>query len=80
VLYASAPRLLLILVLLAFVGCTVGPNFQRPKTAVSANWQEIADPRVSTASATYRGWWRTFNDPALDRLIERAHRENLSLR
>jgi NodT family efflux transporter outer membrane factor (OMF) lipoprotein len=80
VLFASAPQLLLILVLLAFAGCTVGPNFQRPKTAVSTNWQEIADPRVSTASATYRGWWKGFNDPVLDRLIERAYQENLSLR
>ena len=70
----------LVLVLLAFAGCAIGPDFQRPKTAVSANWQENADPRVSTASATYRGWWKAFNDPALDGLIERAYRENLSLR
>jgi NodT family efflux transporter outer membrane factor (OMF) lipoprotein len=67
-------------VLLAFAGCTVGPNFQRPKTTVSANWQETGDPRVSTTSATYRGWWSAFNDPVLDRLIQRAYRENLSLR
>src|SRR5262249_28225747 len=50
------------------------------KTAVSASWQEITDPRVSTASATYRGWWKAFNDPVLDRLIEYAYRDNLSLR
>jgi NodT family efflux transporter outer membrane factor (OMF) lipoprotein len=72
--------LLLIPALLAFAGCTVGPNFQRPKTSVSANWQETEDPRVSTASATYRRWWTAFNDPVLDRLIERGYRENLSLR
>ncbi len=66
--------------LLAFAGCTVGPNFQRPKTTVSANWQETGDPRVSTGSATYRDWWKALNDPVLDRLIERAYRENLSLR
>jgi len=72
--------LLLVLALLAVAGCAIGPDFQRPKTAVSANWQEIADPRVSRSSATYRGWWKAFNDPALDQLIERAYRENLSLR
>src|SRR5262244_1857806 len=77
---ARAEVLLLMLVLGAFAGCAIGPDFQRPKTAVSASWQETADPRVSTASATYRGWWKAFNDPALDRLIERAYRENLSLR
>jgi NodT family efflux transporter outer membrane factor (OMF) lipoprotein len=74
------PALVLVPVLLVVAGCTIGPNFQRPKTSLSANWQETVDPRVSTASATYRGWWQAFNDPVLDRLIERAYRENLSLR
>jgi NodT family efflux transporter outer membrane factor (OMF) lipoprotein len=77
---ASRAVLLLIPALLAFAGCTIGPNFLRPKTSVSANWQEAGDARVSTASATYSGWWTAFNDPVLDRLIERAYRENLSLR
>ncbi len=58
----------------------VGPNFQRPKAPVSATWIETGDPRVSTESAAYREWWTAFDDPALDRLIERAYRENLSLR
>ncbi len=66
--------------LLAFAGCTVGPNFHRPKTSVSANWQETGDGRVSTASSTYHDWWKAFNDPVLDRLVEHAYRENLSLR
>ncbi len=64
----------------ALAGCTVGPDFHRPKTAVSANWQETRDPRVSTGSSTYRAWWQAFNDPVLDRLIERAYRQNLTLR
>jgi NodT family efflux transporter outer membrane factor (OMF) lipoprotein len=58
----------------------VGPDFQRPKTMVSSNWLETRDPRVSTESARYRDWWQAFHDPVLDRLIERAYRENLSLR
>jgi NodT family efflux transporter outer membrane factor (OMF) lipoprotein len=77
---ASAPQRLLILGLLAFTGCTIGPDFQQPKTTVAPNWQESVDPRVSTTEATYRAWWKAFNDPVLDRLIERAYRENLSLR
>ena len=47
---------------------------------VSSNWLETGDPRVSTGSARYRDWWQAFNDPVLDRLVERAYRENLSLR
>ena len=58
----------------------VGPDFQRPQTAVSSSWLETRDPRLSTGSATYRDWWTVFNDPALDRLVEQAYRENLPLR
>jgi NodT family efflux transporter outer membrane factor (OMF) lipoprotein len=72
--------LVLLPVVLSFAGCLVGPNFHRPKAAVSANWLDSGDARVSTESSTYREWWRAFNDPVLDRLIERAYRENLSLR
>src|SRR5262252_8410173 len=71
---------LLIPALLVFGGCMVGPDFQRPQTAVSSSWLETRDPRLSTGSATYRDWWTVFNDPALDRLVEQAYRENLPLR
>ena len=73
-------RILLVSTLLAFAGCMVGPNFHRPKATVSANWLDSGDPRVGTESATYREWWKVFDDPALDRLIARAYQENLSLR
>ncbi|HWN55280.1 MAG TPA: TolC family protein, partial [Methylomirabilota bacterium] len=66
-------------VLLAFAGCMVGPNYQRPKVSVSPSWGETGDQRVRTESTTYRDWWRAFNDPALDRLIARAYRDNLTL-
>jgi NodT family efflux transporter outer membrane factor (OMF) lipoprotein len=67
-------------VLLLFTGCMVGPDFKRPKVAVSESWLETGDRRVSTESASYRNWWTAFNDPALNRLVERAYQENLSLR
>jgi NodT family efflux transporter outer membrane factor (OMF) lipoprotein len=73
------PAFLLVPVLLAFAGCMVGPNYQRPNVSVSPKWEETGDQRVSTESTTYRDWWRAFNDPALDRLIARAYRDNLSL-
>ena len=58
----------------------VGPNFHRPKATVSAKWQDTGDPRLSNESTTYRDWWKAFNDPVLDRLVEQAYRENLTLR
>ncbi|PYN36938.1 MAG: transporter [Candidatus Rokuibacteriota bacterium] len=71
--------ILLVPVLLAFAGCMIGPNYQRPKVSVSPNWGETGDQRVSTESTTYRDWWRAFNDPVLDRLVARAYRDNLTL-
>jgi NodT family efflux transporter outer membrane factor (OMF) lipoprotein len=71
---------ILVPVLLVFGGCMVGPSFQRPKAPVSAGWLEAGDERVGTEATTYRGWWRAFDDPVLDHLVERAYRENLSLR
>src|SRR5262245_32423019 len=74
------PCILLVFTLLALAGCMVGPDFRRPKTTVSTNWLDSGDPRVSTGSATYREWWKAFDDPALDRLIALAYQENLTLR
>ena len=69
----------LVLILLAS-GCMVGPNFHRPKVEVSPNWLDADDQRVKTGPSEYSNWWKAFNDPVLDRLVERAYRENLSLR
>jgi NodT family efflux transporter outer membrane factor (OMF) lipoprotein len=70
-----------LLPLLLAAGCfKVGPDFRTPAARVSDNWQEAGDPRVKTQTAEYRNWWQAFHDPALDRLIAQAYRENLSLR
>ena len=74
----SAP-IFLVLVLLIFSGCMVGPNYQRPEVSVSPTWGETGDQRVRTESTTYRDWWKAFNDPVLDRLVARAYRDNLTL-
>jgi NodT family efflux transporter outer membrane factor (OMF) lipoprotein len=70
----------LVLALLASAGCMVGPDFVRPKTTVSSGWLDTGDQRVKTGPSEYRNWWSAFNDPALDRLVERAYGENLTLR
>jgi NodT family efflux transporter outer membrane factor (OMF) lipoprotein len=67
-------------IVLLLSGCAVGPDFTRPPVNVSQNWLEESDPRIKNEVAEYRNWWQVFNDPALDKLIDRAYRENLSLR
>ena len=73
------PLIFFIIFLLS--GCfKLGPDFHRPKVEVSPNWMDAGDQRVKTGPSEYGNWWMTFNDPVLNRLIERAYRENLSLR
>ena len=72
---------LLLALFLFTAGCIkVGPDFAPPPVSVSQKWLESADKHVSTQPAEYRAWWRAFNDPVLDRLIDSAYRENLTLR
>lgn len=63
---------------LALAGCAaVGPDYQRPEVAVPANW------RLANGEATAMvnpAWWRQFNDPALDRLVDIALQENKDLK
>jgi NodT family efflux transporter outer membrane factor (OMF) lipoprotein len=73
--------LLLLTIDFLLIGCTlVGPNFSRPKAKVSSNWMEAGDQRVKTNAVDYRSWWHAFHDQVLNRLVERAYKENLSLR
>jgi len=83
ILTGMAVRSGLMLVMAAFTlgGCTkVGPEYVRPETSISAEWLEAHDSRVKTDPAEYRAWWEVFDDPTLDAIIDRAYRENLSLK
>jgi NodT family efflux transporter outer membrane factor (OMF) lipoprotein len=72
--------LFLVVIFLAGACTKVGPNFTRPEPQVPLGWMEAEDKRLIHDPADYRNWWRVFNDPVLDGLIERAYRDNLSLR
>jgi NodT family efflux transporter outer membrane factor (OMF) lipoprotein len=81
--FCRAGRFWLVIPVLAMVisGCAmIGPDFSRPSAKLSPEWLEAGDPRVKTEPTTYREWWKAFNDPVLDDLIQTAYRQNLSLR
>lgn len=61
------PALLLVPLLLGASACTVGPDYERPETTVAENWLEPAVPGTVDAD-----WWRSFDDPQLASLVERA--------
>lgn len=58
----------------------VGPDFVQPTADVSQEWIEAKDARVKTETPDYKNWWKVFNDPTLDQLIQKAYEQNLPLR
>jgi NodT family efflux transporter outer membrane factor (OMF) lipoprotein len=63
---------------LSLAACAVGPDFKRPEVTAPQAWH-ATDPRIAAQTAADSLWWKTFNDPALDRLVELAYRQNLPL-
>jgi NodT family efflux transporter outer membrane factor (OMF) lipoprotein len=61
-------------------GCAVGPDFIRPQAPEMKEWIEKDNPKIKGEPAEFANWWKRFNDPVLDTLIETAFRQNLSLR
>ncbi|MGC1888252.1 MAG: TolC family protein, partial [Stellaceae bacterium] len=60
-------------------GCLVGPDFSSPSAPAAERWLEANDPSVVTRNQEYRDWWTVFHDPVLNRLIEIAYNQNLTL-
>jgi multidrug efflux system outer membrane protein len=69
-----------LLLLVGIVGCTVGPNYRMPDVHMPATWSEVSHNGVTTQPHDIAQWWKTFHDPGLDSLIERAVQSNLDLR
>lgn len=70
-----------IAVLLTLSACSVGPDYQAPKPATPGSFNDMASDGASKplAADINPNWWKTFNDPQLDSLIDRAISGNLSL-
>ena len=62
-------------------GLKVGPEYCcRPQATVSDAWIEGEHPDLALGGTVEVQWWSNFNDPQLDRLIELAYQQNLTLR
>jgi len=60
-------------------GCTtLGPDFVKPEVAEETTWLE-KDQEISSAAQKQTAWWKIFNDPVLNTLIETAYAQNLPL-
>jgi len=60
-------------------GCTVGPHYAKPVVKVNDSWSVTSGPQISAQPAVDSAWWKAFNDPTLERLIQLAYSQNLPL-
>src|ERR1700719_3596008 len=63
----------------ALTGCTLGPNYQRPKIEVPEQYHGQTGP-AEAASLADQPWWGVFQDPALRTLIDEALRNGYDAR
>jgi len=72
------------LAILSLVGCTVGPDYHLPQEAMvrspGAQAPFVSAQEVTLASDPPDHWWKLFDDPKLDELVQRALQSNLELR
>ncbi len=67
---------------LATAGCAVGPRYVAPASSAPATFalsSEVASRPAAAPAAELADWWRSFGDPTLTTLVERAIAQNLDL-
>ena len=63
-------------------GCTVGPDFEHPKTATPDVFERTQTAQASsrTVEADFKpDWWTLFDDPVLNALEKRLADDNLDV-
>ncbi len=70
-----------IAMILCLNGCMkVGPDFLHPKAPTKQGWIDSKNDKVKVTDEKICYWWKVFNDPILDQLIENAYNQNLPLK
>jgi len=57
---------------LILAACMMGPNYQRPTTQTPAQWSGALAGGTTADRGALAEWWKGFNDPILDWLVDRA--------
>jgi hypothetical protein len=69
------------LAVLALAGCTVGPNYHKPRIAVPPLYRNAPPPQPGSAdSLADLKWWEEFKDPVLQKLIRTGIERNYDVR
>jgi len=61
-------------------GCAmVGPDYVKPTAPAPEEWLAPPDAKDDTMETELSAWWKVFNDPVLNTLVESAYQQNLTL-
>jgi NodT family efflux transporter outer membrane factor (OMF) lipoprotein len=64
----------------ALGGCRVGPNYHAPALPAKAEAPLVSvNPSADSADPPPDAWWRLYNDPRLEQLVQEALRANFDL-
>ena len=69
----------LIIMTLLIAGCTVAPQYTPPAPDVPCDWQGEVGCSMQRLDPDDLTWWKNFQDPLLNQLIEYAANQNLDL-
>lgn len=75
----TMPALALAVLILPMTGCLLGPDFEAPEAPVAETWRDAGAEAFSRQPVTQIEWWKAFNDPVLNRLVEQAIANNKDL-
>jgi NodT family efflux transporter outer membrane factor (OMF) lipoprotein len=76
--YLSGPT-----IAIGLIGCTVGPDYERPKVGEESRRSALDGEGVRSRTvegAVDTTWWKSFRDSELSSLVERLAAENLDLK
>lgn len=71
---------LILAIWVPIAGCKVGPNFRQPCTEVQPQWSQTSEAVLHGRPVDLATWWKNFNDPNLDLLVETALQGNPELK
>jgi NodT family efflux transporter outer membrane factor (OMF) lipoprotein len=57
----------------------VGPDFEKPEATIQESWTQPETEGISSSPNELVEWWKIFNDPVLNELVEAARLNNNTL-
>lgn len=74
--------ILLVIAILPFAGCAVGPKYKTPTTLTPPAYKEVGNWKLAQPNDQNLGgnWWEVFNDPQLNALEQEVNVSNENLK